>query len=360
MPDIAQPHGALLVGSVPLADSEEVLRTVSSTLGAHVRRLPDGETGDRLNWIVWQLLVFESSPQMEVIPEEREYVASWPRVRPMPGVEPEDLRFEGLGYADAAKESYATFRSLKLEGRIPAETRFQVSLPTPLAPLVVFVRPEAQAAVEPAYEAAMLVEVEAILAAVPHDELAIQWDVCWEIALLEGFAPPYFEGDVMEGCVTRIARLSERIPREVELGHHLCYGDYKHAHFTQPSDTGLMVDLTNRIHDAVRRPIAWLHLPVPIDRTDHGYFAPLADLELHPETELFLGLLHLDDGVEGAQRRIEAARKVVPRFGVATECGFGRRPPKTVVELLELHRQVSAPVLESQPASGMSATGGRP
>jgi hypothetical protein len=27
-------------------------------------------------------------------------------------------------------------------------------------------------------------------------------------------------------------------------------------------------------------------------------------------------------------------------FGIATECGFGRRPPETVPELLALHRAV--------------------
>lgn len=342
---VFSPTGALLVGSVPLADSEEVFRSAVSVLGEHLRRLPDGETGDRLNWIVWQLLVFQDCAQMEVIPEEREYVASWPRVRPKQGVPAADLHFGPLGYAKAARESYTVFRALKDEGVVPPEMRFQVSLPTPLAPLVVFVRPEAQAEVEPAYEAAMLAEVAEIVAAVPAAELAIQWDVCWEIALLEGFAPPYFEGDVLTNCAERVARLSAAVPDGVELGYHLCYGDYKHSHFTQPKDTGLAASLFAGIRERVSRPIAWLHVPVPADRADREYFAPLADLDLPPETELFLGLLHHRDGVDGARRRIEAAREVVGEFGVATECGFGRRPPHTVSELLELHRQVSAPVL---------------
>jgi hypothetical protein len=31
----------------------------------------------------------------------------------------------------------------------------------------------------------------------------------------------------------------------------------------------------------------------------------------------------------------------VTDFGIATECGFGRRPPDTVSDLIELHREVA-------------------
>ncbi|MEB3965113.1 hypothetical protein OKJ48_33535 [Streptomyces kunmingensis] len=38
--------GVHLLGSVPLADSADVFRTVSRSVGPYVRRIPDGETGD--------------------------------------------------------------------------------------------------------------------------------------------------------------------------------------------------------------------------------------------------------------------------------------------------------------------------
>jgi hypothetical protein len=47
--------GTHLVGSVPLADGEQVLRWVSRALGSWLRRIPDGETGPRADWIIWQL-----------------------------------------------------------------------------------------------------------------------------------------------------------------------------------------------------------------------------------------------------------------------------------------------------------------
>jgi hypothetical protein len=57
--------------------------------------------------------------------------------------------------------------------------------------------------------------------------------------------------------------------------------------------------------------------------------------------ELYVGLIHLTDGPEGAARRIGAARDFISDFGLATECGFGRRPPETILALLDLHREIA-------------------
>ncbi len=59
---------------------------------------------------------------------------------------------------------------------------------------------------------------------------------------------------------------------------------------------------------------------------------------------LSLGLVHYTDGVEGTRKRIEAAQRVVTDFGVATECGLGRRPVETIPGLLRIHSEVAAPV----------------
>jgi hypothetical protein len=87
--------------------------------------------------------------------------------------------------------------------------------------------------------------------------------------------------------------------------------------------------------------VTWVHLPVPIERDDDAYFAPLAEVELPEGTELYLGLLHHEDGVEGALRRARAAATAVPSFGVATECGFGRGPSERTPALLDLHAAVA-------------------
>ena len=78
-------------------------------------------------------------------------------------------------------------------------------------------------------------------------------------------------------------------------------------------------------------------LPVPRGRDDDAFFAPLAALKLRPETELYVGCIHYTDGLDGTKRRRATAAKHAKNFGLATECGFGRRDPATIPALLALH-----------------------
>jgi hypothetical protein len=103
-----------------------------------------------------------------------------------------------------------------------------------------------------------------------------------------------------------------------------------------------MVAMANRLTDGIERPIQLIHMPVPRDRSDDAYFAPLKNLRLKPTTELSLGLVHHTDGVAGTRRRLVAAEKRVKDFSIATECGFGRRLPETIPELLRIHAEVAA------------------
>ncbi len=338
-----QPRGVHLVGSVPLGDAEDVFRAANSILGGRLRRIPDGETGERLNWIGWQARFIGSNPHFEMIPPNPTDYAPLPHFQLRSPLSSGEITFEQLGYADAAKSSYAVFSQLKQAGLIPAATRFQVSLPTPLAPIIAFIVPRDQAVVEPAYEAAMFAELDQFAAAIPHHELAIQWDVAVEFGILERATPTSFE-DAKKVVVERLVRLGNRVPVDIELGYHLCYGDAGHKHFIEPEDASKLVEVANAISAGVRRQINWIHMPVPRNRTDDAYFAPLRHLHLHPETELYLGLVHFTDGVEGTRRRIAAAQKVVADFGVATECGMGRRNAATIPELLRIHSEVAAPV----------------
>lgn len=337
-----KPHGAHLVGSVPLANAEEVFRIASSILGDRLHRIPDGETGVRTNWIGWQVAFFERNPAFELILPEPEAYTRLPRFK-LRNDASSQLIFDNIGYADAAIASYAIFSQLKLAGIIPTHCRFQVSLPTPIASVVAFVMPEDMTAVEPAYEVGMLNELERISVAIPHNELAIQWDVAVEFGILEGMMPTFFADSKAE-LLTRLIRLGNSVQSDIEMGFHLCYGDAGHSHFKQPEDASKLVEVANALAAGVTRTINWIHMPVPRDRFDDAYFTPLKNLKLHPETELYLGLVHYTDGSEGTQKRIGVAQKIVSEFGVATECGFGRRPTETIPNLMQIHREVSNPI----------------
>lgn len=344
------PVGIHLVGSVPLGSAEEVFRTVAGTVGDRLRRLPDGETGPRSDWILWQYPVFSSRPQFEVGPPGQDSYRTLPTLRVRGGDAGAALSFDNLGYADAATASYRRFAQLKRDGVISPHVRFQLSLPTPLAPVTAFVAAEHRAQVEPAYEAQVLVELVAILAKIPADQLAIQWDARLEFAMLEGITASWF-GEVRSGVLERLLRLSRQIPDAVELGFHLCYGDETHGHFVVPRDAGKMVDVANALASSLGRPMNWLHMPVPRDAGD-DYFAPLASLRLQPETELYLGVIHVEDGLDGARERIATARRHVDAFGAASDCGWGRGGSAAVQELLGLHRELSRGVPAADSCAG--------
>ncbi len=252
---------------------------------------------------------------------------------------PQDVRFGELGYAREARASYLDFVAAREKGILPAKLRFQVCLPTPFAVIAPFCADEARQAILPAYEKAMLGEVVALCAAIPHRDLALQWDVCIEMVMWDGRwrgNPPFPGMDKL--FADTFARLAAPVPNDVELGFHLCYGDLDAKHFIDPVDATKMVELANLIVASVKRPIAWMHMPVPVAREDDAFFAPLRNLRLGSGTELYLGLVHAQDGVAGTTRRINAARKFAGPFGIASECGIARaRTPAVVREILQVH-----------------------
>jgi hypothetical protein len=339
---------------VNLPDAEATFTTASAQLGNRLHRIPDGEVGDRYYWIQFQKDFFDVTPGLTRLGDTPFYIRERFDGRPIVldgSVAAEDLNLPGLGYADAAIDSYATFARLKREGRIPSAARFQVSLPTPAGVVGSFFHAENRAEVEPVYERALMGELSRILDAVPHDQLAIQWDTALEFGMLEkaqirGYEITSWFGDthdeILQGVLERGTRQAAAVPTAVELGYHLCYGDVEETHFVQPTDAGMLAEVLSGLFERAPRPITWVHLPVPIERDDDAYFAPLASVEWPPATEVYLGLIHHEDGLEGALRRAATASKFVGEYGVATECGFGRGPRERTTALLELHEAVAA------------------
>jgi hypothetical protein len=144
----------------------------------------------------------------------------------------------------------------------------------------------------------------------------------------------------MTRALAEFKHLSQTIPPSVLLGYHFCYGDLAHHHLVEPESLALSVEMANLAITNSGRRVNWVHMPVPIERSDEAYFTPLRDLK-HDATKVFLGLIHRHDGVDGALTRARVAKRYLPSFGVATECGLGRREPQTLNELLRIHREVA-------------------
>ncbi|HEX2888938.1 hypothetical protein [Vineibacter terrae] len=344
---MSQHPGVHLIGSVAMPDAESVFRAVAGELGPWLRRIPDGETGARHRWIYWQYEMLTRHPDMEIDPT----IAPMPlpqwdgvvirrieQVRFKPGVDPAKVVFE-TGYAPAAIESYAVFRRLRDAGVIPPGVRFQVALPTAMASGFMYVSPKALDDYLPVYERALFAALHDILAAIPHADLAIQWDICQEVLVFEN----YFEhrpADYKQRIFAELARLAAHVPDDVELGYHLCYGSPRDEHLVMPRDAAILVEMANGLVRGLPRRLDFLHLPVPRDRADDAYLAPLCGMTLPEHATLYLGLIHHDDEA-GDRARIAAASKVVPRFGFSSECGWGRTDPARVPGLIAAHRRAA-------------------
>jgi len=341
-------------GSVNLPDAEAVMREITSRIPAGVRRLSDGETGERAYWILFQVQKFQRMREFEMLGAEQPFEAAsdapaYPRLRLAEGASAEDVEWPNLSYAEEYGRSFEIFDRLQSDGTIPAGTRFQMQYPTPLASVAAAFVPEDLPAVIGSYEAALFADLDGALARLPHDRCAVQWDVAIEFGLLEdafGLGQPTPLDEIVPGLV----RCVDRVPADVPVGLHLCYGDYGHQHFKEPASLRMQVDLLNALAGAAQRTVSWASFTVPQGRGDADYLAPLRDLTTGAETELYFSLVpyHPEDQPAGTTAEqvthVDAALAQSSAggrpWGICTECGMGRAAPDEVPMLLDLHREI--------------------
>ncbi len=357
----------LLVGSVARPQDgwsvEDVFGRCTATLGSHASMLPDGEIGDRNWWIFFlPMRTYSKHPDLHTVSTHS--IDNWkPKHRgdywtfsAREGLQ--TLRFDTLGYAQEAIQSYAIFKRMRDDGAIPPATRFMFAVPMPESATRPFVGTARDFELMwHAYTDAIRREIEQIAAAIPHSDLAIQLDICWEVAAVEGLSLRPFTSalktlpeDPMQRYLEGVRRIASAVPQEVWLGFHMCYGSSSHqqdessdtGHFCEITNLAVSVAMTNAGVDALIRSVDFVHMPVQLSNGfEDSYYRPLADLAAG-DARIYLGLVHLQDGKEGTLRRIALGRKYLPEFGISTQCGWGRRPPdQSIEDLLRLHVDIA-------------------
>ena len=339
-------------GSVNLPDTETVMREISTRIPTGVHRMTDGETGDRNYWISFQTRKFEQMPEFELVASGKAYETSddapeMPQLRLVQGASADTIDWPNLGYADEYTKSFETFDQLQEQGVIPAGVRMQVQYPTPLASMAGTIVSEDLPAVAPAYEEALFADLDALLERLPHERVAVQWDIAVELGALEGAMGVTMP---MEQIAPGIVRCLERVPDDVPAGLHLCYGDYGHQHWKQPESLQMQVDLVNAVTSATQRRLDFVSFTVPQDRDDSAYFEPLGGLSTGPDTELYFAVVpyHPADQAPGTtDRQIEHIDAALAgsaggarEWGLCTECGMGRVDAADVPGLLDLHSTI--------------------
>jgi hypothetical protein len=338
----------LLVGSLPAESSEAAMRSAAELYGDLVFAVPDGETGMRALWVGYDVLTMVlPNPGIEsAMPQEAPPPPAIPRhLYEMPTLTLRDrgagLRFDSWPRIDEAIASYQTFRRLREQGVIPAGLRFQVGLPFPFSLLSNFRGTAGEYAVaERACEDLVSRELPRLMSQVPPEDLAIQWDVCYEVLDNEGVLPWTADG-AWERFTGPVARIANLVPEEVLAGYHLCYGTYPDWPMYEARDLSLLVRMANHAVASSGRTVDWVHLAGPryLRSEEDRFFRPLADLDVG-DTRVFLGIVLPIDGVAGLRRRQATASKHLARFGVAMYCGFGRQPGHDGAQTMREHASV--------------------
>jgi hypothetical protein len=226
---------------------------------------------------------------------------------------------------------------------IPKQLRFQVGLPFPASALNAFKADFANdyPRAERGFEKLVERELARMLAEIPAEDLAIQWDCAYETQDIEGVLAWTTEGgwERFAGPVTRLTRL---IPEEVMVGYHLCYGTFPEWPMYEARDYGVLVRMANFAVANSGRTVDWLHLAGPryLRSEDRNFFRPLVDLD-PGSARVFLGIVLPIDGASGLERRHRTASRYINDFGVAMYCGFGRQPGADGLETMREHRRVA-------------------
>ncbi len=337
----------LLVGSIPLDTVEEVMRTFGGRLGTHLPAMPDGEVGERRSWVNrFGYLLFNGHKDLEttqrpepvdgretLLPVRRD--DGW-KFRVRPGVSQVRFGLPGLrlGYAREATNSYFVFKTLREKGLLPADLRFQISIPmiNSVVRQLYFPEPGDVDKIRPGFEEALAAELDVITRRIPAKDLAIQWDMAWELLAVHGQPGIPKSEEQIETHVAPVKRLSALLPPEAALGFHFCFGTFGGWPAFSPKDLGRTVELINATLEATGRRTDWIHIPA-LDRSDDAFYAPLAGLKAKG-ADVYMGMIHTMDTF---RKRLDVTRKFVPEFGLAAYCGFGRTPPAQLPQILDDH-----------------------
>ena len=287
-----------LVGSIGLDTVDDVFSTAGPLLGRRLRRIPDGEPGPRRLWVSFQYPLLRSSPFLRPDPSGAlRKTSGFPLLCLAEGVAPDEVSFGELGYAREARGSYLDFLAARERGN--SAGRPLPGLPADaderhLRLLHGARRGSHRARLRKGHGAGGCGYLRPYSAPRPlHPVGCVPRHDCLGRQPQDQFP---FVNASKEEIAQRFVRICTPVPHDVELGFHLCYGDFGGKHFFDPVTARHLVDVANAIAKIVKHPIAYIHLPVPAPRATDEFFAPMREFKLAPETTIYLGLIHAADG----------------------------------------------------------------
>ena len=244
-----------LVGSVPMASATEVFETVSAALGTRIKRLPDGETGERGDWISWLEPVFSEHPPFRKSGEFfRVHATGTGRERYAlkPGVDAarralrqsvlRRYRQAVLCRLQATERCRKDSRRHEIPGRSGAGAFGDLAVPGRLACMPRSIR-------------STMTRSSARSTRSPRPFRTMNWRSsstspprclrALNATRRRATAAP--RRRCRRSSRHILVDLGNRVPGDIDLLYHLCYGDSGHKHVVEPTDMNDMVEFANRV-----------------------------------------------------------------------------------------------------------------
>lgn len=306
---------------------------------------PDGETGNRSDWITRLVQNLDNHPDLE-----RSRDGDWSDYESTPSYRVKKGRefiSVDLDYFEAFTSSWPEFKVARDELE-RSDLAFQVGIPGPLDVAFAsfgFNPFSALRHVKP-FEDATISEIRRI-----HDvagaEIVYQIEIPIELEVLLRM-PAALRPVGVRWLARRILRVVGRSPEGTRWGFHICVGDMNHKAFSQLKDSGPAVLLANTLARLFPpdRKLEFIHVPfahadvAPV--TDADFYAPLTGLELPDNVRFVAGFIHetQDDATQTQIRGLIEAQ-VGGVVDVAAACGLGRRNRDLATRNLEMSRRLT-------------------
>lgn len=348
---IATPRFAHLVGSTPFDSADEAMDLALTRLAGRLRTLPDGETGERRNWIIHIVESLRRHPDLEVKREGQwgDYADTLTfRIRPGHRLRGETLDF---GHVAAFEDSYPRFLKRRASlGAAGEGLRFQQGIPGDFDLVLFTLGPLGAFRHRAAFTDATLTEIRRIFARA-GDDVVFQIEIPAELVFVAR-APGFLQGLAARLLARGVARLAARSPQGARFGIHLCVGDMNHRALGRMRDVRPLVLLANAIARAWPngRPLDFLHAPfaaaVEPPPTERAFYEPLRGLHLPRATRFVAGFVHERRSVEEQRELLATIDALAGRqVDVATSCGLGRRDREAALATLDQARALCETVM---------------
>ncbi|MFC7345051.1 hypothetical protein [Saccharopolyspora griseoalba] len=307
------------------------MSTMATTATSLLRSLPDGEVGERSNFIVHIVERFRDRGDVQLVTDgDWSSYQSRPVFRMKPG-----QRLRGgsidLGIDEQARTSYEVFQRVREQHGL-ADVSFQVGIPGDLD-LAMFTFGPAQALRQRAAFRSALVREMHLISQWAGRDVVFQIEVP-SVLMAVANAPSWLQTKAARIVLSGVRSLVSAAPAGTRFGLHFCLGDLNHTPAQRLRDAAPLVAASRALTQVwpAGRALEYVHLPMAAGEhppsVDPGFYQPMAKLaEAFPaEVDIIAGFAHERQDLAEQQSVLRMVEATLRRsVAISHACGLGRR-----------------------------------